>query len=169
MVAIGVGGADAVDVMAGMPWECKFPKSIGIKLTGKLRGWTSAKDVILKVAGLLTVKGGTGCIVEYFGEGAKSISATGKGTICNMGAEIGATTSLFGYDNKMEEYLRQTGRDEVADAANNSTDLLTGDKEVYEDPEKYFDQVVEINLSNLEPHINGPFTPDRSLKNWMSD
>ncbi len=162
MVAIGVGGADAVDVMAGMPWECKFPKLIGIKLTGKLNGWTSAKDVILKVAGLLTVKGGTGCIVEYFGEGAKSISATGKGTICNMGAEIGATTSLFGYDNKMEEYLRQTGRDDVADAANNSADLLTGDKEVYENPEKYFDQVVEINLSNLEPHINGPFTPDRA-------
>ena len=162
MVAIGVGGADAVDVMAGMPWECKFPKLIGIKLTGKLSGWTSAKDVILKVAGLLTVKGGTGCIVEYFGEGAKSISATGKGTICNMGAEIGATTSLFGYDNKMEEYLRQTGRDDVADAANNSADLLTGDKEVYEDPEKYFDQVVEINLSTLEPHINGPFSPDRA-------
>ncbi|NQU81301.1 MAG: aconitate hydratase, partial [Bacteroidetes bacterium] len=162
MVAIGVGGADAVDVMAGMPWECKFPKLIGIKLTGKLSGWTSAKDVILKVAGLLTVKGGTGCIVEYFGEGAKSISATGKGTICNMGAEIGATTSLFGYDNKMEEYLRQTGRDDVADAANNSADLLTGDKEVYEDPEKYFDQVVEINLSELEPHINGPFSPDRA-------
>jgi len=162
MVAIGVGGADAVDVMAGMPWECKFPKLIGIKLTGKLNGWTSAKDVILKVAGLLTVKGGTGCIVEYFGEGAKSISATGKGTICNMGAEIGATTSLFGYDNKMEEYLRQTGRDDVADAANNSADLLTGDTEVYEDPEKYFDQVVEINLSELEPHINGPFSPDRA-------
>jgi len=162
MVAIGVGGADAVDVMAGMPWECKFPRLIGIKLTGKLSGWTSAKDVILKVAGLLTVKGGTGCIVEYFGEGAKSISATGKGTICNMGAEIGATTSLFGYDSKMEEYLRQTGRDDVADAANNSADLLTGDKEVYEDPEKYFDQVVEINLSDLEPHINGPFSPDRA-------
>ena len=162
MIAIGVGGADAVDVMAGMPWECKFPKLIGIKLTGKLSGWTSAKDVILKVAGLLTVKGGTGCILEYFGEGAKSISATGKGTICNMGAEIGATTSLFGYDNKMEEYLRQTGRDDVADAANNSADLLTGDNEVYEDPEKYFDQVIGINLSTLEPHINGPFSPDRA-------
>lgn len=162
MLAIGVGGADAVDVMAGMPWELKFPKLIGIKLTGKLSGWTSAKDVILKVAGLLTVKGGTGCIVEYFGEGAKSISATGKGTICNMGAEIGATTSLFGYDKKMEEYLRQTGRDDVADAAGNYADLLTGDPEVYENPENYFDQVVEINLSELEPHINGPFTPDRA-------
>lgn len=162
MLAIGVGGADAVDVMADMPWELKFPKLIGIKLTGKLSGWTSAKDVILKVAGLLTVKGGTGCIVEYFGEGGKSISATGKGTICNMGAEIGATTSLFGYDKKIEEYLRQTGRDDVADAAGNYADMLTGDPEVYENPENYFDQVVEINLSGLEPHINGPFTPDRA-------
>ena len=162
MLAIGVGGADAVDVMADMPWELKFPKLIGIKLTGKLSGWTSAKDVILKVAGLLTVKGGTGCIVEYFGEGGKSISATGKGTICNMGAEIGATTSLFGYDKKIEEYLRQTGRDDVADAAGNYADMLTGDPEVYENPENYFDQVIEINLSGLEPHINGPFTPDRA-------
>lgn len=162
MIAIGVGGADAVDVMAGMPWELKFPELIGIKLTGKLSGWTSAKDVILKVAGLLTVKGGTGCILEYFGEGAESISATGKGTICNMGAEIGATTSLFGYDSKMEEYLRQNERDDVADAANNVADKLTGDKETYEDPEKYFDQVIEINLSDLEPHINGPFSPDRA-------
>lgn len=162
MLAIGVGGADAVDVMADMPWELKFPKLIGIKLTGKLSGWTSAKDVILKVAGLLTVKGGTGCIVEYFGEGAKSISATGKGTICNMGAEIGATTSLFGYDKKIEEYLRQTGRHDVADAAGNYADMLTGDPEVYENPENYFDKVVEINLSGLEPHINGPFTPDRA-------
>ncbi len=162
MLAIGVVGADAVDVMADMPWELKFPKLIGLKLTGKLSGWTSAKDVILKVAGLLTVKGGTGCIVEYFGEGGKSISATGKGTICNMGAEIGATTSLFGYDKKIEEYLRQTGRDDVADAAGNYADMLTGDPEVYENPENYFDQVVEINLSGLEPHINGPFTPDRA-------
>ncbi|MBN1596881.1 MAG: aconitate hydratase [Bacteroidales bacterium] len=162
MVAIGVGGADAVDVMTGMPWELKFPKLIGVKLTGKLSGWTSAKDVILKVAGILTVKGGTGYIVEYFGNGAHSISATGKGTICNMGAEIGATTSLFGYDNKMEEYLRGTGRKEVADKANEIAEELTGDKEVYESPEKYFDQIIEINLSELEPHINGPFTPDRA-------
>lgn len=160
MVAIGVGGADAVDVMSGMAWELKFPKLIGIKLTGKLSGWTSAKDVILKVAGLLTVKGGTGCIVEYFGEGAKSISCTGKGTICNMGAEIGATTSIFGYDEKMEQYLAVTGRKEVAELAKGIAPYLTGDKEVYEQPEKYFDQVFEINLSTLEPHINGPFTPD---------
>ena len=160
MIAIGVGGADAVDVMAGMPWELKFPKLIGIKLTGKLNGWTSPKDVILKVAGILTVKGGTGCIVEYFGEGAKSLSATGKGTICNMGAEIGATTSTFGYDESMERYLRATGREDVADAANNIKDHLTGDKEVYDNPEKYFDQVIEIDLSKLTPHLNGPFTPD---------
>lgn len=160
MLAIGVGGADAVDVMAGMPWELKFPKLIGVKLTGKLSGWTSAKDVILKVAGILTVKGGTGYIVEYFGEGARNISATGKGTICNMGAEIGATTSLFGYDEKMEAYLRGTGRAEVADMASRIKELLTGDPEVYAEPEKYFDQVIEINLSELEPHINGPFTPD---------
>jgi len=160
MVAIGVGGADAVDVMAGMPWELKFPKLIGVKLIGKLSGWASAKDVILKVAGILTVKGGTGCIVEYFGEGAGNISCTGKGTICNMGAEIGATTSVFGYDEKMAEYLRGTKRAEVADEADKIKAHLTGDPEVYTDPEKYFDQVIEINLSELEPHINGPFTPD---------
>lgn len=162
MIAIGVGGADAVDVMAGMPWELKFPKLIGVKLTGKLNGWTSAKDVILKVAGILTVKGGTGSIVEYFGEGAQSLSATGKGTICNMGAEIGATTSTFGYDEKMEEYLIGTGRKEVAELANTVREHLTGDPEVYAHPEKYFDQLIEINLSELEPHINGPFTPDRA-------
>jgi aconitate hydratase len=160
MLAIGVGGADAVDVMADMPWELKFPKLIGVKLTGKLSGWTAPKDVILKVAGILTVKGGTGAIVEYFGEGAKSMSATGKGTICNMGAEIGATTSTFGYDESMERYLRATGRDEVADAANEIAPYLTGDAEVYADPDKYFDQVIEINLSELKPHLNGPFTPD---------
>jgi aconitate hydratase len=160
MVAIGVGGADAVDVMAGMPWELKFPKLIGVKLSGRLNGWTSAKDVILKVAGILTVKGGTGAILEYFGEGAKSLSATGKGTICNMGAEIGATTSLFGYDNSMAEYLKTTNRAEVAELANQISVHLTGDDEVYADPEKYFDQLIEINLSELEPHINGPFTPD---------
>jgi len=160
MLAIGVGGADAVDVMAGMPWELKFPKLIGIKLTGKLSGWASAKDVILKVAGILTVKGGTDCILEYFGEGAEAISATGKGTICNMGAEIGATTSLFGYDNKIAEYLRATHREDVAKLADGVQDALRSDPEVHQDPEKYFDRVVEINLSELEPHINGPFTPD---------
>src|SRR5579859_1863167 len=160
MVAIGVGGADAVDVMAGMPWELKFPKLIGVKLTGKLNGWTSAKDVILKVAGILTVKGGTGAIVEYFGEGATSMSCTGKGTICNMGAEIGATTSTFGYDNSMERYLIATGRADVAKMANQIKEHLTADPEVYQSPEKYFDQVIEINLSSLEPHLNGPFTPD---------
>jgi len=160
MVAIGVGGADAVDVMAGMPWELKFPKLIGVKLTGKMNGWTSAKDVILKVAGILTVKGGTGCIVEYFGEGARSLSCTGKGTICNMGAEIGATTSTFGYDEKMATYLRGTGRAEVADLADQISEHLTGDPEVYANPGQYFDEVIEINLSELEPHINGPFTPD---------
>ncbi|RLD80095.1 MAG: aconitate hydratase [Bacteroidetes bacterium] len=160
MVAIGVGGADAVDVMAGMPWELKFPKLIGVKLTGKLSGWASAKDVILKVAGILTVKGGTGAIVEYFGEGAESISCTGKGTICNMGAEIGATTSVFGYDPKMREYLVGTGREEIAAEADKMAAHLTGDAEVYADPEKYFDQVIKINLSELEPYINGPFTPD---------
>jgi aconitate hydratase len=160
IVAIGVGGADACDVMAGLPWELKFPKLIGVKLTGKLSGWTSAKDIILKVAGILTVKGGTGAIVEYFGEGAVSLSCTGKGTICNMGAEIGATTSIFGYDLKMAEYLKGTGRAEVAALADKVHENLTGDKEVYENPEKYFDQVIEINLSELEPHINGPFTPD---------
>ncbi len=160
MIAIGVGGADAVDVMSGMPWELKFPKLIGVKLTGKLSGWVSAKDVILKVAGILTVKGGTGCIVEYFGEGADSISCTGKGTICNMGAEIGATTSLFGYDKRMADYLRSTNRTEVADLADSISEYLQADPQVYADPEKYFDQVIEINLSKLEPHINGPFTPD---------
>ncbi|MCC7231669.1 MAG: aconitate hydratase [Bacteroidia bacterium] len=160
MIAIGVGGADACDVMAGLPWELKFPKLIGVKLTGKLSGWASAKDVILKVAGVLTVKGGTDNILEYFGPGAESISCTGKGTICNMGAEIGATTSLFGYDQKMSVYLRGTSRAVVADAADKIAQHLRGDKEVYENPEKYFDQVVEINLSELEPHINGPYTPD---------
>lgn len=160
MVAIGVGGADAVDVMAGMAWELKFPKLIGVKLTGELSGWASAKDVILKVAGILTVKGGTGCIVEYFGEGAESLSCTGKGTICNMGAEIGATTSTFAYDASMERYLRATGRADVADLANTVASELTADPEVYAHPEKYFDQVIEINLSELEPHVNGPFTPD---------
>jgi len=162
MVAIGVGGADAVDVMAGMAWELKFPKLIGVKLTGEMNGWTSAKDVILKVAGILTVKGGTGAIVEYFGPGAQSLSATGKGTICNMGAEIGATTSTFGYDDSMERYLRATDRSDVADLANTVRPHLTGDDEVYANPEQYFDQVIEIDLSTLEPHVNGPFTPDRA-------
>ena len=161
MLAIGVGGADAVDVMAGMAWELKFPKLIGVKLTGKLNGWTSAKDVILKVADILTVKGGTGAIVEYFGPGALSLSCTGKGTICNMGAEIGATTSTFGYDDSMRRYLSATGRAEVVTAADLIAEHLTGDPEVYENPEKYFDQLIELNLSELEPHINGPFTPDR--------
>jgi aconitate hydratase len=160
MIAIGVGGADACDVMAGLPWELKMPKLIGIKLTGKLSGWASAKDVILKVAGILTVKGGTDKIVEYFGEGAESMSCTGKGTICNMGAEIGATTSIFCYDNKMGEYLRGTGRADVAEMADNVATNLRGDDEVYANPEKYFDEVIEINLSELEPFINGPFTPD---------
>jgi len=160
MVAIGVGGADAVDVMADMPWELKFPKLIGVKLTGKLNGWTAPKDVILKVAGILTVKGGTGAIIEYFGEGAEAMSCTGKGTICNMGAEVGATTSTFGYDASMERYLRATGRDDVADAANTVKEHLTADPEVYENPEQYFDQVIEIDLDTLSPHLNGPFTPD---------
>ena len=160
MVAIGVGGADAVDVMAGMAWELKFPKLIGVKLTGKLNGWTSAKDVILKVAGILTVKGGTGAIVEYFGEGAKSLSGTGKGTICNMGAEIGATTSTFGYDDSMRRYLSATGRADVVALADEVAEHLTGDAEVYDNPEQYFDQVIEINLSELTPHLNGPYTPD---------
>jgi len=160
MLAIGVGGADAVDVMSGMAWELKFPKLIGVKLTGKLSGWATPKDIILKVAGILTVKGGSGAIVEYFGEGAKSISCTGKGTICNMGAEIGATTSTFGYDDSMDRYLRSTKRADVADAANEIKDYLTADAEVYAQPEKYFDQIIEINLSELEPYLNGPFTPD---------
>ncbi|MEP1088759.1 aconitate hydratase [Algoriphagus sp.] len=160
MVAIGVGGADACDVMAGLPWELKFPKLIGVKLTGKLSGWTSAKDVILKVAGILTVKGGTGAIVEYFGDGARSLSATGKGTICNMGAEIGATTSIFGYDEKSAAYLASTERADIAELANEIAEHLTGDDEVYANPATYFDEVIEINLSELEPHVNGPFTPD---------
>jgi len=160
MIAIGVGGADACDVMAGLSWELLMPKLIGVKLTGKLNGWTAPKDVILKVAGILTVKGGTNAIVEYFGEGATSMSCTGKGTICNMGAEIGATTSTFGYDESMSRYLKATGRTEVAEAADAIKEYLTGDAEVYANPEKYFDQVIEINLSELEPHLNGPFTPD---------
>ena len=162
MIAIGVGGADAVDVMAGMPWELKWPKLIGVKLTGKLSGWTSPKDVILKVAGILTVKGGTGAIVEYFGEGANSISCTGKGTICNMGAEIGATTSVFAFDEKMAAYLEKTGRKDVAELARKHDELLRADDEVFENPEKYYDQVIEINLDELEPHLNGPFTPDKA-------
>jgi len=164
MVAIGVGGADAVDVMAGMAWELKFPKLIGVKLTGKISGWTAPKDVILKVAGIVSAKGGTGAIVEYFGPGAIAMSCTGKGTICNMGAEIGATTSTFGYDASMERYLRATDRDDVADAANSVKEYLTGDPEVYANPEQYFDQVIEINLSELSPLLNGPFTPDLSTK-----
>ena len=164
MIAIGVGGADAVDVMAGMAWELKFPKLIGVKLTGKLSGWTAPKDVILKVAGIVSAKGGTGAIVEYFGEGAVGMSCTGKGTICNMGAEIGATTSTFGYDESMERYLRATDRADVADAANTVKEHLTGDAEVYANPEHYFDQVIEINLSDLSPLLNGPFTPDLSTK-----
>ncbi|HYV91027.1 MAG TPA: aconitate hydratase [Chitinophagales bacterium] len=160
MIAIGVGGADAVDVMCGMGWELKMPKLIGVHLTGKMNGWTSAKDVILKVSGVLTVKGGTGAILEYFGEGAENISCTGKGTICNMGAEIGATTSIFAYDKKMETYLRATGRDEVADLANNIAEHLRADEDVIANPSNYFDQVIEINLDELEPHINGPYTPD---------
>ena len=160
MIAVGVGGADAVDVMSGMAWELKFPKLIGVKLTGKLSGWTAPKDVILKVAQILTVKGGTGAIVEYFGEGAESMSCTGKGTICNMGAEVGATTSTFGYDESMDRYLRSTGRADVADAANAVKEHLTADPEVYANPELYFDKVIEIDLSDLEPHLNGPFTPD---------
>ena len=180
MVAIGVGGADAVDVMAGMAWELKMPKLIGVKLTGKLNGWTAPKDVILKVAGILTVKGGTGAIVEYFGEGAKSLSCTGKGTICNMGAEIGATTSTFGYDDSMRRYLKATGREDVVALADAVAEHLTGDDEVYANPEKYFDQVIEINLSTLSPHLNGPFTPDlatpiaemkakAAANNWPTD
>ena len=170
MVAIGVGGADAVDVMAGMPWELKFPKLIGIKLTGKLNGWASAKDVILKVAGILTVKGGTGYILEYFGDGAESLSCTGKGTICNMGAEVGATTSIFAYDESMERYLKSTEREDVVKAALNIKDNLKADQEVYDNPEKYFDEVIEIDLDSLIPHINGPFTPDLATPvNEMKD
>jgi aconitate hydratase len=160
MVAIGVGGADAVDVMAGMPWELKMPKMIGVKLTGKLNGWSAPKDIILKVAGILTVKGGTGAIIEYFGEGAESLSATGKGTICNMGAEVGATTSIFAFDESMQRYLKATGREKVAEMAGKMKDVLSPDPEIYENPEKYYDELIEINLSKLEPHINGPFTPD---------
>ena len=160
MIAIGVGGADACDVMAGLAWELKWPKLIGIKLTGKLSGWTSAKDVILKVAGILTVKGGTGAIVEYFGEGADSLSATGKGTICNMGAEIGATCSLFAYDQKMADYLKNTSRSDIAELADGIMEHLRPDEDVYLNPEKYYDQVIEIDLTDLEPHVNGPFTPD---------
>ena len=160
MVAIGVGGADAVDVMVGMPWELKFPEFIGVRLTGKLNGWASAKDIILKVAGILTVKGGTGSILEYFGPGAENLSCTGKGTICNMGAEIGATTSIFSYDHNMANYLRSTDRNELADLADQYSEYLTGDNEVYDSPEKYFDEIITIDLNTLEPHINGPFTPD---------
>ena len=160
MIAIGVGGADAVDVMSGMGWELKFPRLIGVKLTGRLNGWTSAKDIILKVAGLLTVKGGTGCIIEYFGEGAESLSCTGKATICNMGAEVGATCSIFGYDKAMSRYLDSTGRSEISELADGIKEHLTADPQVYENPGKYFDQLIEINLSDLEPYINGPFSPD---------
>ena len=162
MVAIGVGGADAVDVMAGMPWELKFPKLIGVKLTGKLNGWSSPKDIILKLAGILTVKGGTGKIIEYFGDGANSLSCTGKGTICNMGAEVGATTSIFGYDDSMARYLNITGRKEVTKLADQVKHHLVADKEVYENPEMYFDEVININLNELEPYLNGPFTPDKA-------
>ena len=170
MVAIGVGGADAVDVMAGMPWELKFPKLIGIKLTGQLNGWASAKDVILKVAGILTVKGGTGYILEYFGDGAESLSCTGKGTICNMGAEVGATTSIFAYDESMERYLKSTEREDIVNAALNIKDDLRADQEVYDNPNKYFDEIIEIDLNTLTPHINGPFTPDLATPvNEMKD
>ncbi len=162
MIAIGVGGADVVDVMAGMPWELKWPKLIGVKLTGKLSGWTSPKDVILKLTGILTVKGGTGAIVEYFGEGTKSISCTGKATICNMGAEIGATCSIFPYDERMSAYLEKTDRIDVAKLANKNANVLKADDDVYKNPEKYYDQIIEINLDELEPHLNGPFTPDRA-------
>ena len=162
MVAIGVGGADAVDVMAGMPWELKLPKLIGVNLSGEMSGWTSSKDVILKVAGILTVKGGTDAIIEYFGDGANKLSCTGKGTICNMGAEIGATTSLFGYDTHMEKYLKATNREAVADLANGIAEHLRADDEVNNNPEQFYDQVIDINLSELEPHLNGPFTPDKA-------
>lgn len=164
MIAIGVGGADAVDVMAGMAWELKFPKIIGVKLTGRMKGWTSAKDVILALAGILTVKGGTGAVIEYFGEGTHSISCTGKGTICNMGAEIGATTSIFPYDSRMADYLRATGREDVAKLADASADCLAADPEIEMDPRNYYDQMIEIDLSTLEPHINGPYSPDKAWK-----
>ncbi|MEI8348196.1 MAG: aconitase family protein, partial [Pseudomonadota bacterium] len=160
MIAIGVGGADAVDVMAGIPWELKWPKIIGVKLTGKLSGWTSSKDVILKLCGLLTVEGGTGAIIEYFGEGASSLSCTGKATICNMGAELGATSSLFGVDEKMAEYLVATNRTELANLVRQNTDLLNADPEVWQKPESFYDKIVEIDLNKLGPHLNGPFTPD---------
>ena len=180
MIAIGVGGADAVDVMADMPWELKFPKLIGVKLTGEMSGWTSAKDIILKVAGILTVKGGTGAIVEYFGPGAEKLSCTGKGTICNMGAEIGATTSIFAYDDQMAKYLKATSRDEVARLADKVAEHLRADDAVLDNPEEFYDQLIEINLSELEPHLNGPFTPDRATpisemakvsadNNWPTD
>ena len=160
MVAIGVGGADASDVMAGLPWELKFPKLIGVKLSGEMPEWTSAKDIILKLAGILTVKGGTGHVVEYFGHGAENLSCTGKGTICNMGAEIGATTSIFSYDNNMSKYLRATGRSKVADLADGIKNHLRADDDILESPDKYFDKVIDIDLSKLEPHLNGPFSPD---------
>ena len=160
MFAVGVGGADAVDVMTGMEWELKFPKIIGVKLTGSLKGWTSAKDVILELAGILTVKGGTNAVLEYFGEGTKSLSCTGKATICNMGAEVGATTSLFPYDNAMAEYLKAGGRADVAVECDRFKACLCADPEVTQNPEKYYDRVIEINLDTLEPHVNGPFTPD---------
>jgi aconitate hydratase len=163
MIAIGVGGADAVDVMAGLPWELKMPKLIGVKLTGRLSGWASPKDVILKLAGILTVKGGTNAIIEYFGEGTSTLSATGKGTICNMGAEVGATTSIFPFDEKSAAYLEGTGRKEVADEARKITPYLQADPETANNPGSYYDQVIEINLSELEPHINGPFTPDAAF------
>ena len=164
MIAIGVGGADAVDVMAGLSWELKCPKIIGVKLTGALQGWASAKDVILKLAGILTVKGGTGSIIEYFGPGTEAISCTGKGTICNMGAEIGATTSVFPYDSRMSDYLKATCREKVAEGADKLLECLTGDAEVYRNPEEFYDQIIEINLSELEPHINGPYTPDKAWR-----
>lgn len=163
MVAIGVGGADAVDVMAGMPWELLMPKHIGVRLTGSMNGWTAPKDVILKLAGILTVKGGTGAIIEYFGDGCATISATGKATICNMGAEVGATTSIFPYDDAMDRYLRATGRADVADAAKPLAAYLRHDDDVERNPERYFDRIIEIDLSTLEPHVNGPFTPDRAM------
>jgi aconitate hydratase len=164
MIAIGVGGADAVDVMAGMPWELKFPKVIGVHLTGTLNGWTSAKDVILAVAGILTVRGGTGAIIEYFGEGTSSISATGKATICNMGAEVGATTSLFPYDDRMATYLKATGRAKIAKLADDIAEFLQPDPEVLTSPGQFYDQIIEIDLSRLEPLVNGPFTPDKAWK-----